>query len=101
VITDPKDKLNTKDNRRQFEVGLIYLLPFFVEAEVRADPTGRFRAQLQRRDMPITTRIFFDGKINTDKEYLMGLRYFFSRTFSISALYDSDYGIGAGISIRY
>ncbi|TDE09410.1 multicopper oxidase domain-containing protein [Dyadobacter psychrotolerans] len=101
VITDPKDKLNTKDNRRQFEVGLIYLLPFFVEAEVRADPTGRFRAQLQRRDMPITTRIFFDGKINTDKEYLMGLRYFFSRTFSISALYDSDYGVGAGISIRY
>ena len=100
-ITNPKDKPNTKENRKQFEIGLTYLLPFFVEAEVRADPTGRFRAQLQRRDMPITTRLFFDGKINTDKEYLVGLRYFISRTFSISSWYDSDYGLGGGISIRY
>jgi len=99
--TDPKDKPNTKDNRRQFEFGLLYLLPFFIEAEVRVDPTGRFRAQLQRRDMPISTRLFFDGRVNTDKEYSLGLRYFFSRTFSISTLYDSDYGAGAGISIRY
>ena len=99
--TNPMVKPNTKDNRRQFEIGLIYLLPFFIEAEVRADPTGRFRAQLQRRDMPITTRLFFDGKVNTDKEYAVGLRYFISRTFSISTLYDSDYGAGAGISIRY
>lgn len=101
TIPNSKEKPNTKDNRRQFEAGLIYLLPFFVEAEGRVDPTGKFRAQLQRRDMPITTRLFFDGKINTDKEYLVGLRYFISRTFSISTLYDSDYGVGAGISIRY
>ena len=94
-------KANTKDNRSQFEVGLIYLLPFFVEAEARVDPTGKFRAQLQRRDMAITTRLFFDGKVNTDKEYAVGLRYFISRTFSISTLYDSDYGAGVGISIRY
>ncbi|OSZ77144.1 hypothetical protein CAP36_12070 [Chitinophagaceae bacterium IBVUCB2] len=96
-----KDKPNTKDNRRQFEVGLLYLLPFFLETEVRIDPKGKFRAQLQRRDMPITTRLFFDGRVNTDKEYSVGLRYFISRTFSISTLYDSDYGAGAGISIRY
>ena len=94
-------KNNTKDNRKQFEVGLLYLLPFFIETEVRMDPTGKFRAQLQRKDMPITTRLFFDGRVNTDKEYTLGLRYFISRTFSISTLYDSDYGAGAGISIRY
>lgn len=92
---------NTKDNRKQFEVGFLYLLPFFIETEVRADPTGRFRAQLQRKDMPITTRLFFDGRVNTDKEYTLGLRYFVTRSFSISTLYDSDYGAGAGISIRY
>ena len=96
-----KDKPNTKDNRRQFEVGLLYLLPFFLETEVRIDPKGKFRAQLQRKDMAITTRLFFDGRVNTDKEYTLGLRYFISRTFSISTLYDSDYGVGAGISIRY
>lgn len=92
---------NTKDNRQVFEAGLLYLLPFFIETEVRVDQTGRFRAQLKRRDMPITTRLFFDGRVNTDKEYTLGLRYFISRTFSISTLYDSDYGAGAGISIRY
>ncbi|PZR02463.1 MAG: copper oxidase, partial [Flavobacterium psychrophilum] len=81
--------------------GLLYLLPFFLETEVRIDPKGKFRAQLQRRDMPITTRLFFDGRINTDKEYTVGLRYFVTRTFSISAQYDNDYGAGAGISIRY
>lgn len=92
---------NTKNNRRVFEAGLLYLMPFFIETELRVDQTGRFRAQLQRRDMPITTRLFFDGRVNTDKEYTVGLRYFISRTFSISTLYDSDYGAGAGISIRY
>ena len=92
---------NTKDNRRAFEVGLIYLLPFFVESEFRVDPTLRFRFQLQRRDMPITTRLFFDGRVNTDKEYTVGLRYFITRTFSFGALYDSDYGVGAGIVVRY
>ncbi|MES2331092.1 MAG: multicopper oxidase domain-containing protein [Bacteroidota bacterium] len=99
--TDIAPKTNTKEYRRQLEVGLLYLLPFFIEAEVRMDPTGSFRAQLQRKDMAITTRLFFDGRVNTDKEYTLGLRYFVSRTFSISALYDSDYGAGAGISIRY
>lgn len=94
-------KPNSKDNRRVFEAGFLYLLPFFIETEIRVDQTGRFRAQLQRRDMPITTRLFFDGRVNTDKEYTLGLRYFISRTFSVSTLYDSDYGLGAGISIRY
>ena len=46
-------------------------------------------------------KIIFDGRVNTDKEYTLGLRYFISRTFSISTQYDSDYGAGAGISIRY
>ncbi len=92
---------NTSDNRKVFEAGLIYLLPFFIEAEVRIDHTGRFRAQLERKDMPITTRLFFDGRVNSDKEYTLGLRYFLTRTFSIGTLYDSDYGAGAGIGIRY
>ena len=92
---------NTSDNRKVFEAGLIYLLPFFIEAEVRIDQTGRFRAQLERKDMPITTRLFFDGRVNTDREYTVGLRYFLTRTFSINGLYDNDYGVGAGIGIRY
>ncbi|HQS06627.1 MAG TPA: hypothetical protein PLT16_13455, partial [Daejeonella sp.] len=92
---------NTKDNRRVFEAGLLYLMPFFIETELRVDQKGRLRAQLQRRDMAITTRLFFDGRVNTDKEYTLGLRYFVNRTFSISSLYDNGYGAGAGISIRY
>ena len=97
----PGLSLETKDNRKQFEVGLLYLLPFFIETEVRMDPTGKFRAQLQRRDMPITTRVFFDVRVNTDKEYSLGLHYFISRAFSVSTLYDSGYRAGAGTIVRY
>jgi len=92
---------NTKDNRKVFELGLLYLLPFFIETEGRIDQTGRFRLQFQRKSMPITTRLFFDGKFNTDKEYTLGLRYFMTRVFSVSGLYNSDYGAGIGIAIHY
>jgi len=51
--------------------------------------------------MPITTRLFFDAKVNTEEEYTMGLQYFVKRSFSISTLYDSDYGFGAGVNLRY
>jgi hypothetical protein len=38
---------------------------------------------------------------NTDKEYTTGFRYILSKYVSVSSHYDSDMGIGAGITVTY
>ena len=81
--------------------GLIYTLPFFIDAEARVDHTGRFRFQLQREDLPLTTRARLDFFWNTDKEYGFETRYILTKYLAVSANYDSDYGWGAGLSIVY
>jgi hypothetical protein len=39
--------------------------------------------------------------VNTDKEYMAGLKYIATRHLSITTHYDSDMGIGAGINLNY
>jgi hypothetical protein len=39
--------------------------------------------------------------INTDKEYMAGFRYIVTKYISLSTHYDSDMGLGAGITIIY
>lgn len=39
--------------------------------------------------------------LNTDKEYMVDLRYIFNKNISIRTHYDSDMGPGGGISITY
>lgn len=92
---------NTKDNRQAFEAGVLYLLPFFVQSELRIDNTARVRFQVSRSDMPFTSRLRFDWLVNTDKEYYLGLRYILTKHISLSANYDSDYGLGGGLTITY
>jgi len=36
-----------------------------------------------------------------DKEYMAGLRYVVGKYWSLSTHYDSDMGIGAGITLTY
>ena len=70
-------------------------------ADARVDGDGKFRFQLSREDMPISKRIRFNIMLNTDKEYAAGLRYIVTKYFSLSTHYDSDMGMGAGISFTY
>jgi len=39
--------------------------------------------------------------LNTDKEYMAGFRYIATKYISLSTHYDSDKGLGAGITITY
>ena len=39
--------------------------------------------------------------INTDKEYAVGLRYIATKYVSLSTHYDSDMGLGAGVTFTY
>lgn len=92
---------NTKDHRGVACLGVIYTLPWFIAADLRIDHTGYFRIQLTRDDIPLTARLRGWGTVNSDLEYSAGLRYILTKYFSLSGHYDSDMGIGAGVTVTY
>ena len=92
---------STKDVRSVFSAGLEYTMPMLIKAQAEVFTDGNFRLQFERMDIPVSKRIRMDLMWNTDKEYLAGLRYIIKRNFSIRTHYDSDMGIGYGMSINY
>ncbi len=92
---------SNKNNRSTIVAGVAYTLPMLFVADARVDGDGRFRFQLGRDDIPVTKRLRFSLMANTDKEYIAGFRYIVGKYFSLSTHYDSDMGLGAGITITY
>lgn len=92
---------NTKDFRQVFHVGLEYTLPMLMVADASVDTDGRVRVQLMRDDVPVTKRLRFSFMLNTDKEYMAGFRYIVTKNFAFSTHYDSDMGLGGGITLSY
>ncbi|SEW42608.1 multicopper oxidase domain-containing protein [Chitinophaga arvensicola] len=92
---------NTKDFRQVFHVGLEYTLPMLIVADASVDTDGKVRVQLMRDDVPVTRRLRFSFMVNTDKEYMAGFRYIVTKNFAFSTHYDSDMGLGAGITLSY
>jgi hypothetical protein len=39
--------------------------------------------------------------VNTDREYMVGGRYILTKYFSLGTHYDSDMGLGAGLTFTY
>ena len=89
------------ENQRVAAAGLIYTFPFFINAEARINNQGRFRFQLRREDIPITTRTRLDFYWNTDKEFGLATRYIVAKYLALSANYDFQYGWGVGLAIVY
>lgn len=92
---------SNKNNRETVIAGIAYTLPMLFIADFRVDGDGKFRFQLSREDVPVTSRLRFSMMINTDKEYMAGLRYIVTKYISISSHYDSDMGLGAGLTFTY
>ncbi len=92
---------SNKNNRSTVVAGIAYTLPMLFVADARVDGDGKFRFQLGREDIPVTKRLRASMMINTDKEYMFGLRYIVNKYFSISTHEDSDMGLGAGFTITY
>jgi len=90
-----------KPNRHTVIAGIAYTLPLLVIGDARIDGNGKLRFQLSREDIPLTSRLRFNLMINTDKEYMAGFRYILTKYFSLSSHYDSDRGLGGGITITY
>jgi len=90
-----------KLNRHTVIAGIAYTLPLLFIADARIDGNGKLRFQLSREDIPVTSRLRFNMMINTDKEYMAGFRYILTKYFSLSTHYDSDMGVGGGITLTY
>ncbi len=88
-------------NRRTVMAGIRYTLPMLVNAEARIDGLGKLRFQLEREDIPVTSRLRLNLMANTDKEYMIGFRYVVGKYWALSTHYDSDMGLGAGLTITY
>ncbi|MGN6398605.1 MAG: multicopper oxidase domain-containing protein [Mucilaginibacter sp.] len=94
-------QISNKNNRHTVVAGLAYTLPMLFVADARIDGNGKLRFQLGRDDIALTSRLRFSIVGNTDKEYSTGLRYIVNKNFSISSHYDSDMGLGAGLTLTY
>jgi CopA family copper-resistance protein len=92
---------SNKNNRSTMTAGVQYLLPMNIMSELRGDLDGKLRFQLSREDIPVSPHLRANFMINTDKEYALGMRYIITKYFNLSTHYDSDMGLGAGITIVY
>ena len=92
---------SNKNDRHTIAAGIAYTLPTLTIADLRIDGNGKLRFQLSREDISITPRLRFNWMINTDKEYTAGFRYIITKYFSLSTHYDSDMGLGAGLTFTY
>jgi Multicopper oxidase len=94
-------QINTKDNRQQLSLGFDYTLPMLVKFQAEIFQDGDVRLQLMREDIPVSKRLRASFMVNTDKEYMFGGRYILGRNVSLAAHYDSDMGLGAGLTLNY
>lgn len=92
---------NTKDQRAVVSVGANYTLPMLVTLQGEVFSDGNIRFQLMREDIPITPRLRWAFMANTDKEYMTGFRYILDKNFALSTHYDSDMGVGLGVTLNY
>lgn len=92
---------STQAKRAVACVGLIYMLPWFVQTDLRVDHEGKTRLQFKRDDIPLTSRLRLWASWNTDFEYSAGSRYILTKYWSLSVHYDSDMGLGGGLVFTY
>lgn len=92
---------NTKDKRALLSLGIEYTLPMLIKAQAEVYHDGNLRLQLMREDIPVSKRLRGSFMLNTDKEYMGGLKFIATKYVSLSAHYDSDMGLGAGLTLNY
>lgn len=92
---------NEKDDRRAFSLGAVYTLPMLVNFQAEVYHDGIVRLSLMREDIPISKRLRAGFMVNTDLEYMVDLRYIFTKNIRVRVHYDSDMGFGVGLSLNY
>ncbi|MCL1123362.1 multicopper oxidase domain-containing protein [Shewanella surugensis] len=92
------------DHENRGVVGFYYLLPFAIGSLNWVDDRGNVRTQLSR-PFQITDRLNLITDYQYDsyskQEWGVGLNYWLTRRVSATINYNSSYGGGAGLSIRF
>ncbi|MDQ6480580.1 multicopper oxidase domain-containing protein [Dyadobacter sp. LHD-138] len=81
-------------------IGVRYTLPFFIDADLRVNSNGRVRFAMEGEEW-LLPKLFFNWRINTDKEYHLDLEYMLGKYISLSGGYDSRYKLGGGLLVRF
>mgnify|MGYP000243976311 CR=1 FL=1 len=92
---------DTKDTRQAFSIGFLYTLPMLVHFEAELFTDGTVLLQLKREDIPLTKRLRMGLMLNSDKEYMIDLKYIIGKNIGIRTHYDSDMGFGVGLNLNY
>lgn len=92
---------NTKDKRALASIGVQYTLPMLFQLSTEVYHNGNVRVQLMREDIPVSKRMRASLMVNSDKEYMGGLKYILTRNLALSTHYDSDMGWGGGLTLNY
>ncbi|MGK0190123.1 MAG: FtsP/CotA-like multicopper oxidase with cupredoxin domain, partial [Verrucomicrobiales bacterium] len=85
-------------------VGLDYTLPLNLHAAAWVDNEGEARVTFEREIM-LAPRLGIFGEAEYDTlegwSYQSGASYLINKNFSATALWDTNYGVGGGVSIRF
>ncbi|NCI48458.1 multicopper oxidase domain-containing protein [Sediminibacterium roseum] len=92
---------NNKDNRSAVSLGVMYTLPMLVNFQAEVYHDGIVRLSLMREDIPVSKRLRGGFMVNTDREYMVDLRYVVNRNIGVRTHYDSDMGFGVGLALNY
>lgn len=95
------NQVSTKDNRAVISAGVEYTLPMLLKLQAEVYHDGIVRLLLMREDIPVSKRLRMSFMLNTDKEYMAGLKYIIYKNIGLSTHYDSDMGIGFGVTLNY
>lgn len=94
-------QVNKKDNRSAISLGVMYTLPLLINFQAEVYHDGIARLSLMREDIPLSRRLRGGFMVNTDKEYMVDLRYILHKNLGIRTHYDSDMGFGVGLAVNY
>jgi len=84
--------------------GVTYLLPYLAALTTTVQGNGDLRLSLGR-EVALTDRLSLIAQASYDTEqdfeWQAGLSYTLTKRLSVVSLYDSDYGVGAGVGLRF
>lgn len=81
-------------------IGIRYLLPLFLNADLRIDTRAHARFTLSGETW-LFPRVWLNYSVNTDKEWEVHLEGMINQYVSLSAGYHSDYRWGGGLLVRF
>lgn len=81
-------------------VGLRYVLPLYIESDLRVDTEGHVRLEIGS-GIALTPRLELLWTADTDEEWEIGAEYALTKHLSISGSYHSEFDGGAGLLLRF